>query len=354
LVAALKATPSGPRNPHSVVQILGDTYDTWTTKQVVKEVSVELMTNQSSEGMLRVFDPDFKIIDKYSTATGVPFDSMLFSMGFGANLGPVLFTGLLTSVERDDTDTIFRAYDMAHKMKLTEKTEYHNKLKDVAIIQKLALRNGLQFEGPDQDPGTGPHTSLIQDSKHDWHLAHERAKAAGLVIYCRGNTLYAKQPATYTTPLVVLAYRQYPAGPVWMIHKWDARYKLPENTSGRHKQVHKYGRARGGKRLHGQSDVNQRGHLGVHMTKEIHQNVGSYANRQAQASKSLNREHAFVVAVRCPPEWPGVGPDNRDTVALTNFGKLFSGSYLIDKVFYNHNAHGIVVEFTLYRDIAQV
>jgi hypothetical protein len=347
-------SPTGPRNPHSIVTIAGDTYDTWVNKSIVKEVAVELMTNQSCEGMLRVYDPQFKIIDKYSTPSGVPFDTMLFSMGFGPNISPVLFTGLLTSVERNDTDTIFRAYDLAHQMKITEKTEYHNNLTDVQIIKKLVTRNGLNFVGPTQDPGTGPHDSLIQDSQHDWHLMHERAKAAGLLVYCRGNTVYAQNPATLSTPLVTLYYKQYPAGPVMMLHNWDARYKLPENTAGRHKQVFKYARAAGGKRLTGKSDVNQRGHLGVHMTREIHQNKQAYANRMAQASKSLNREHAFVVAVRCPPEWPGVGPDNRDTVALVNFGKLFSGSYLVDKVFYQHNAHGMVTEFTLYRDINQV
>ncbi|HEY6334227.1 MAG TPA: hypothetical protein VI756_33240 [Blastocatellia bacterium] len=353
-LATVQGTASMPRNPHSIVVLGGDTYDTWSNPQIVKEVAVELATNQSSEGLLRVCDPQFKIVDKYANATGYPNLPMQFSMGFGPNLSPVLFQGKLQSVEREDTDTIFRAYDLAYQMKFQQKTEYHNNKTDVQIIQTLATRNGLNFVGPSTDPGTAPHVSLIQDSKHDWHLAHERAKAANLVIYCRLNTLYAQEPATYTSPIITLVYRGWatPPSPM-MFHRWNGRYKLPENFAGRHQQFTRYGRAKGGKRLTGKSDKNQRGHVGLNMTHELHQNKQAYANRMAQASKALNREHAFVFAIRVPPTWE-VGPDNRDTVALTQFGKFFSGDYLLDKVHYEHNAHGIVCELTPYRDIAQV
>ena len=49
---------------------------------------------------------------------------------------------------------------------------------------------------------------------------------------------------------------------------------------------------------------------------------------------------------------PGVRPDVRNTIALENVGKLFSGPYLCDKVTHTHTPGELHTEYNLYRDLA--
>ena len=337
------------RNPHAIVLVGGDAYDSWNPGQQVEQVTVELTTDLASEALIRLFDPKFKIIDKYTTSDGVPQLVCKFYLGFGQDLGQPLFKGLLIRSERRDTDTVFRAYDMSQKMKQQpgRNSEYHKGLNDVALIEKLATRNGLAFEGPDEPVNTPPHKSMIQDAKNDWELAAERAKDAGLVLYCRQDTLFAKQPAKIGAPLITLTYQK----DFQMLHNFDASFKLPENQDSRQRHVKHYGRNRGGKRLTGESNKHKRGTEHIEFKRDLAQHNKSYADRKAQASKDLQREHAWALDIRSIPPLPGVRPDNRDTIALANMGKLFSGPYLIDKVTHDLTAQGFVTDYSLYRDL---
>jgi len=341
-----------PDNPHAIVSIDGDMYDSWVNQALFQQVTVELTTNMASQALIRFFDPDFKIIDKYAEADGVPFAPVDVWMGFGQDLGPKLYTGLLTRTERRDTDTTFIAYDKSHwmKNKLGRNNDFHYGLNDIQIIQKLAVRNGLQFEGPDSPVSLPPHDCMIQDHKHDWKHAKERAREAGLILYVRGDTLFAKEPAKVGAPLINLIYRNDLNNAPRMFHHFDCSFKLPENHQGRHKVVHQLYRERGGKRGTGESSQHRRGHT-IEENKHgpsIHQK--SYASRKASASKELQREHAFVINARSVPTLPIVRPDVRDTIAVLNIGKLFSGSYLVDKISHDLTATGFVTDYSLYRD----
>ena len=339
-----------PDNPHSIVTINGDVYDNWKDQQTFQQVSVDLTTNQASEGLIRFFDPKFKIIDKYSLADGVPHCEVDIWMGFGADLGPKVFSGLLTRVERRDTDSVFRAYDKGHKMKYKRQNDYHYKLNDVAIIQKLAERNGLAFEGPDDQSGLPNHNSMMQDHATDWRHAKERAREAGLVLYVRGDTLFAKPPAKVGAPKLTLIYRDDLNNVPRMFHHFDCSYKLPENQKGRHKVVRQRYRETGGTQGTGVSSRHQRGHEKEETKADLSIYQKSYADRKAVASKELNREHAFVITARSVPPLPVVRPDARDTIAVAEMGLLFSGAYLCDKVMHDLNGSSFVTEYTLYRD----
>src|ERR1700742_2130315 len=106
-----------PHNPHAIVEIEGDRYDSWRDQQLFKQVTVELASNMASEGLVRFFDPRFRIIDKYTGDDGVPELEMKFYMGFGQALAPPVFQGLLEVTERGDSDTTFIAYDKGYKMR---------------------------------------------------------------------------------------------------------------------------------------------------------------------------------------------------------------------------------------------
>ena len=345
MLAGLKAKP--PRNPHYVVQIGGTTYDSWKHKQLIKQVTVELATDQASEALFRVFDPDFEIIDGYTGDDGVPELPVKVWMGFGNDLGEPVFKGLLDRIERGDTDTTFRVYDMGRKMRRELKNEYHGRIDDLGILRKLVIRNGLRFEGPTSAVQLDQHDDMAQDFKNDWEHSHERAQEAGFNIYVRQDTFFAKEPAVIGPPRLTLTYGK----DFILVHNFDLSYKLPENQQGRPQEVTYHVRGKGGRRVEGYSKKHKRGHKRVHGNEEVSIHTKSYADRRAHASKQLQREHAFSCTVRSISPLPGLRPDARDTVVLRNVGALFSGPYLADRVRHDGTAQALVCEYMLYRDI---
>lgn len=344
----MASTATVPKNPHAVILLGGDRWDSWTNKQLIKSVRVELATDQASEATLTVFDPRFEFINRYTTSGGVPWLVCKFYLGFGRELGEPVFTGLLAEVGRNDTDTTFRCYDMGYKMRQERKTEYHNNQHDLKIIEKLARRNGLDFEGPDKAVNLERHRSNIQASRNDWEHGKHRARQAGLVLFVRQNKLYAKEPATIREPILSLVYRK----DFWLLHGFDITYKVPENQLGRPKQTEYRGRQKGGRRLTGKSDTHPRGTKPVQVTESLAIHNKAYANRRAKAHKELQRDPAFQGTIRSISPLPLVRPDVRDTIALLELGELFSGAYLCDKATHEFQAPDTFhAEYSLYRDI---
>lgn len=336
------------RNPHGIVFIGGDRYDTWVDKQIVARIEVELATNQCSEGNLAVFDPRFTILDRYAIDGGVPQLLCRFYLGFGTDLGPPVFLGLLDRVERYDRESVFIVQDLGLKLKDELRTEYHNNIHDLALIEKLAKRHGLLFEGPKKPPALDKHKTMIQDSKNDWELCSERAREAGLNIYVRQETLFAKEPAQISAPVLTLEYRKEFG---LLLHDFSLGYKLPENQQGRPKIVEHRARKHGGRRLTGKSDAHPRGHKPVEVRHDRSIHTKAYVSRAAQGHKDLQREPAFNCTVRSIPPLPKLRPDARDTIELIKVGKLFSGPYLCDRVRHTLTGSEFQTEYTLYRDI---
>lgn len=340
------------RNPHAIVEIGGDRYDSWQNKRLFKQVTVELLSNQASQGLFRFFDPKFKLLDKYTSDDGIPPLEMRFYLGLGEDLGAPIFKGILQRTERGDSDTTLRALDMGVKMRWKEgkRTEWHHNIHNVAIIQKMAKRNGLlsDVEEALASRASDRHASIAQDTKNDWEFAIERARDEGVALYVRQDTLFVREPGKVGDPILTLRNKK----DFVLLHRFDFTYKIPENHFGRHKVVHRHGRKRGGGRLTGVSEEHPRGHKHNEVTRDVAIHTKSYANRTAHASKALQREHAFVCNVRSIPPLPGVRPDFRDTIAIENVGKLFSGPYLVDKVTHDLTGNDFVTEYQLYRDIA--
>lgn len=337
------------RNPHSIVLLGGDRFDTWKDKQIVERVEVELATDMASEARFTCFDPRFRILDRYTTGDGVLQLVMFIYMGFGEDLGEPIFKGLLAAVERGDSDTTFTAYDMGYKMRKQLKNEYHQGINDLGIIEKLATRNELAFVGPDEPPALEVHPSMIQGSQNDWEHTMERARSSGFNIFVRQDTLFCKEPAKIKDPILTLKYRK----DFQIEHGLSLRYKLPENQQGRPKVTRRHGRKRGGRRLTGESKTHNRGHVQEEIRHDLAEHTKLYANRRAHAHKELQREPSFNCTIISVPPLPGVRPDVRNTIELQNLGKLFSGPYLCDKVRHEHTGNSFVTEYNLYRDSAR-
>lgn len=339
-----------PYTPRAVVEIGGERYDSWKDKSLFAGVEVELTTDEASQAVCRFFDPDFIFLDKWTRGDGIAVLPASVWLGFGEELGAPAFIGLLARVERGDAISSFRFYDLGFRMRQIKRTEYHKKLDDLGILAKLAQRSGLRFEGPRPAPKLDKHASLIQDGQTDWEFALERAEEAGLVLYVRGDVLFAKEAAKTTAPVVTLAYRK----DFMLLSDFSLNFKVPENRDGRPKKVETRGRGRGGKRLTGKSAESARGTTHVEVRRDLAIKSKRHADRRAEARKALQREHAFTLSVGMLPTFRGRRPDVRDTAEALGLGKLFSGLYLCDRVAHQMRGGELKTTLDLYRDIKEV
>jgi hypothetical protein len=341
-----------PFDAHAVVQFGGRRFDSWTDGQFFESLDLELATGESSEAEWRVFDPDpeFAFINSITKADGVDEVDMKAWLGFGEAVTDQrpLFEGILARVERDYGTTVCRAYDYGFRMRKLQKTEIHNGVTFLTLIEKLARRNGLKFKGPDEPPKLERHP-VKQEAKTDWALAMEMAEQAGVVLYVRGMTLYAQGPAkTAADPLITLRFKE----DFLLLDDFRMTFKVPENVEGRPAKVKVHGRGRGGRRLEGKSQVHPRGHERVQIKNDLHVRTARSAAGRATAQKELLRQHAFTGEVGVLPAYDGPRADVRDTVALVNLPVLFNGKYICDRVAHRFEPGGLMMQLSLYRDIA--
>jgi hypothetical protein len=337
-----------PFNPHCRILVAGNELDSWRHPSLFKSVDVILSTGDASECAWSIFDPDFKFLNQWVTEDGISVSDVKVWLGFGADLGVPIFEGLLASPEWEEETTTFRFFDRGCLMRQVQQTEYHRGLDDVGIIAKLAKQSGLGFEGPTPPIKLPKHKSIIQDSQTDWEHAEERAQDVGLALYVRRNTLYAKEAAKKSEPVVSLIYRKDP------ILEAVFRYRAPENQEGRSSKVEFRARGSGGKRLSGTSSTHRRGTTRVEIKNDLAVKSKSYADRRAQARKDLQREHAFTGTIVFVPDFKKARPDIRDTVQILNIGKFFSGEYICDQVNHSFAPGQLQTTLELYRDIKTV
>lgn len=351
-----------PNNPHAIVRIersgMTDgqalvTYDTYVTKQLIKEISVDLATNQSSEARVTFFDPKFRVIDAFSNATAKAVATIY--LGYGDDLGEPIFKGILAQIERGETDSTFVFFDVAYVMKLIKKSGYKNKKDDVGVIRDLVQRNTtpgglkLQFEGPGESLGLEPHNVTTSDQMSDWDWMMERARAAGLVVYVRQDRVFVKKPARVSTPVLTIRNRvDFKLG-----RNWDFVYRTPENLDGRPKVVSHRRRGKDGKFLKGSSSESTSGRDETIIKKDQSLPSKSKLTKRARAQKELDREHAFEGRLSIPMPSNGVRLDYRSTVDIQGIGKLFSNKYICRTVNYRFGAGELAAELDLYRDIEE-
>lgn len=336
-------------NPRAVVEIGGERLDSFKDVSLLSGVEVELATGEASQAALHIFDPDFKYLDKWTRADGVDLLPAKCWLGFGDALGGPVFSGLLARVERDQTTSSFRFFDLGLKMRQAKRTEYHKGLTDIGIFEILARRNGLEFEGPRPAIKLDKHKSIIQDALSDWEFAQERADEIGVVLYVREGVLYAKEAAKTGEPLASLIYKK----DVALLPGFHFEFRTPENREGRPGKVETRVRGKGGRRLRGRATEGKRGTSHIEIKRDLATRSKRAADRRAEARKALQREHAFTLSVVILPTFRGRRPDIRDTVEILNVGKLFSNRYLCDRVMHSFRGGELRTTLDLYRDIRE-
>lgn len=340
-----------PYDPHARISLGDSIIDSWSPDCRIEGVEVELATNEASQAELRFFDPDpeFRLLQSLTSADGIAELPVRVWLGFGeANgLGGPVFEGLLARVERDFSTTILRCFDAGFKMRKVQRTEYHRNLTDLEIIARLAKRNGLRFEGPDERIALDKHKSEKQEGETDWAFAMKCAERAGLVLYVRGDTLFAKEAVKTGREVIVLKFRE----DFMLMDDFRLSYRVPENQEGTPARVETRGRGRGGRRLKGESQRERRGTELLELKRDLRVKSQRHADRRAEARKALQREHAFDCSVGVLPSFTGPRPDARSTVKLDKLGTLFSGKYLCDRVTHIFAPGELTMELDLYRDV---
>lgn len=345
-----------PNNPHAVIEILRPDksdgegtiiWDSWEQERLFKTVEVDLPTNESAQARWEFFDPHFRIIDSFAKPEGIPMATVRVFLGYGKKLGEPVFKGLLAQIERGESSTTFISFDMGFKMKLVKKAGYKNKKDDLAILKDLAQRNGLKFEEPEKPLKLEPHRAMMQDEQTDWEHSLERARDAGLVIFVRQDTLFAKYPATIEKAVLKLKNRE----DFILTNKFDFIYRTPENQDGRARIVKMRRRGKGGKRVQGESNISNGERETIVLKQDVSRATKSKLSLRAQAQKDLEREHAFEghVEIVYPPG--GERLDVRNTINIAGIGKLFSGDYICDKVKYSYAPGKLGLTLDLYRDV---
>lgn len=336
-----------PWDPHCRIEVGGASFDSWREDAYFKSVGLTLSTDSASEASWKVHDPDYKLLDLWVGDDGLsPLEAKVW-LGLGPDLGAPVFEGLLASADWLEDTTTFVFYDRGYLMRRKKETEYHRGLDAVQIAGKLAKQNGLQFEGPDEPVKLDKHKSVIQDAQTDWEFAAERLHEVGLVMYVRGNTLYAKEAAKTGAPVVTLTFGRTEG----LLDGANFRYRAPEHQEGRPGSVEVRTRGKGGKRLAGKSEVNKRGTSKTEIKSDLSIKSKRHADRRAKAHKALQREHAFTGTVALLTGFGGVRPQVRQTVEVLGVGKLFSGRYLVDEIHHEFGPGTLETDLTIYRDI---
>jgi hypothetical protein len=338
---------STPYNPRAIIEVGGRTYDSWKDDQLFRSLSVDLNTDEASQAEWVIFDPDAKLLDGMTTNDGLGSLACRVWLGFGSALGKPLFEGLLASDRRGLETTTLVFLDKSLKMRQVQHTRIHKGLDDVGIMASLAREAELSFEGPTPAIKLDKHKSLKQEAQTNWDFARDRAEEVGLVLFTRGNTLYAKEAAKTGEPVLEIIRGKTES----LLNTFSFTFHVPENQEGRPGRVETRTRGKGGRAIRGRSDTNKRGQTRTDIRRDLPIKTKRMADRRAQAKKDLDREHSHEAVIELLGYFPDRLPDARDTVQCTDFWQLHSGKYLVDHVRYEFASGRMSAELNLYRDI---
>lgn len=335
--------------PHCIVEIDGQRFDSWRGEDLISS-SVDLTTDKTGEGSVEIYDPGFKVIDKF-LAGGIKALQARFWYGWAKDLGNSLFVGKLARVEWGDGVATLRFHDHSAKMKKEKKTRYHKKKSDIQILKNLAEDNELKFVLKVKELADGqPLDSLMQSGKTDWEMALKIAERAGLRLYVRGDTLFAIEAGT--TKLEKSAATLNFAKDFTLLRGFNVSYKLPENKKGRPQRTEVRARGKGGKRLTGIKEIGE-GNAGTQdliVREDLPKATVSLANRRASGKTGRQREYAFENQLKSLPSFQTI-IELRNTLTLAGMGKFFSGNYVVTDIRYNFRPGQLTSEITVGRDL---
>lgn len=335
-------------SPHCIVVIEKRRFDSWEGKSLIS-ASVNITADRSGEGILRLYDPDYKIIDSL-LGNGISTLTAKFYFGWGMSLTAdrVYFLGNLVQTEWDNNITTLRFHDNSLKMKQEMKTRYHKKKTDLQILRSIATEHGLKFEVPPSFPESHPFVSLVQMTT-DWRFALSIAKRAGLVLYVGDETLYATEAGiTQNKPSIPMINGK----DFQILRGLGLTYKLPKHPKSRIKKMEVRGQSGNSKRLAVSEGTGDDGISRIDFSETPSFSL-SNASRQAKAIVRRQREHTFEHTIKTLFSFRKI-ISIRDVVHLANVGKFYSGKYFVSSVDYTFEAGKLYCELKVAGDVVSL
>jgi phage protein D len=332
--------------PLAIVTVAGRRFDSWQEEGLIA-ASVELTTDKTGEGVVEIFDPEFKIIDSLGAKAPLPGS---FTFGWKDMGEANIFNGQLARAEWSNDTTRLRFHDFSAKMKQEKKSRYHKKETVIQILTKLAADSGLGFELRVKDfTDSEPFDAVLQGARTDWQKALQIAHKAGLRLFVRNNTLFAVQAGTVKTGAHAgtLEFRK----DIKLLRGFQLSYKVPENKKGKHKQTEYRGRREGGKRLTGDHKPAPIGTTDLVVGEDLLKHSVRWAKTRAKAKSDRRREFAFEHHLQTLAEFRRL-IQLRDTVTLAGMGGFYSNEYVVTNIRYNFRAGQLISEITVGRDKA--
>jgi phage protein D len=316
--------------------------------RVVTEVTIDLTTDKTSEGTVRLFDPKFVAVDRMVAGGGVKLAECRIWLGWSqSSLGEPVYTGLLNRLGWEESVAEFRFHDRSQTMKQKTKSRYHQKKSDLDVLKQLATDNGLKFSGP---TGAGGEDSEVfevtsQVAETDWELARSIARKAGWKIYVHDDTLYVRVAGKTGASVTTLKY----GTDFQILRGASLSYKLPENKRGRPSRVDVRTRGRSGTQLVGTDSTGDRGKEEQQIHAAIRKHTVTTAQRHAAGVTHRRREYAFENHLQIIPTFEPRLSLN-DTITLAGIGQVFSNEYLITRLGYRFKSGALTCELEAGRD----
>lgn len=172
----------------------------------VLEVRVELQSRLPARCTVRIADPELELVDTDSFPLGGELEVLMASPG--ETTPASVFKGQVATLEpefdRHEALLVVRAYDRAHRLTRTRRTDTFQQMSYSDIARTLASRCSLTAGTIDGAGGALPF--FQQSNETDWELLWRMADEVGFEVYVEDRALNFRKAGTTSGSAVELTW----------------------------------------------------------------------------------------------------------------------------------------------------
>jgi uncharacterized protein involved in type VI secretion and phage assembly len=205
----------------------------------VLEIRVDLQARLPDRCVIRLADPDLALVSRDSFPLGGALEVSL--AGAGATSPVAVFKGVIASLsphfDRREALLVLHAYDRAHALTRTRRTDTYQQVGYDDVARKVAGRNGLTAGTVESAGGTVPFVQ--QSNETDWEFLWRLADEVGFEVKVNDRKLHFRKagavaggtPTTLAWGDALLEFRPHVTGVQQVetveVHGWDPKTSEP-------------------------------------------------------------------------------------------------------------------------------
>lgn len=182
-------------------------------KQCINSITIKETVQGSDVATLIISDPNFLFIEDNIFLVD---NTIKIEMMWSNSLTKVVFNGYISAVDIDFNSNgvptlSLTCMDMTHKMNRKKKNNTYVNTTSAEVVKKIAAEYGFQCV-IEEDYKFKQQETITQSEQTDIDFLNSLAKneVYPFVVRIVGNTLYYVKYGKLTTPVMTLAYYQYP------------------------------------------------------------------------------------------------------------------------------------------------